>query len=149
MNLRKNFVLVALASIAFTTPALAKHHHHTRQLVAYEYDGQVVSHPAGCPWRLFCGCGASVRVFGHSIRSLWPAIEWIKRFPKAAPAPGMAAVRTHHVMILESHVAGDVWIVYDANSGGHGTRIHPRSIVGYSIRNPNAIKSVAFSGGNG
>lgn len=97
--------------------------------------GSIVSHPAGCPWRAFCGCGASIRVFGRSVRELWLARAWF-RFPRAAPAPGMAAVRNHHVMILESHVGGSVWVVYDANSGGHATRIHERSIAGYVIVNP-------------
>ena len=33
----------------------------------------IVAHPAGCPSRAFCGCGAAVRVFGAPIRSLWLA----------------------------------------------------------------------------
>ena len=95
----------------------------------------VVSHPYGCPSRAFCGCGAAVRIFGHPIRSLWLAANWF-RFPRAAPAPGMAAVRRHHVFVLEQHLSGNVWEVYDANSGGHATRIHARSIAGYAIVNP-------------
>lgn len=101
--------------------------------------GGVVAHPEGCPWRQFCGCGASIRVFGRSIRSLWLAAAWFK-FPRTSPAPGMAAVRNHHVMVLESHVSGDVWTVYDANSGGHQTRVHQRSIAGYAIVNPHGNK---------
>lgn len=97
----------------------------------------ILPHPAGCPARLFCGCGASIRVFGHSVRELWLASRWYK-FPRAAPASGMAAVRRHHVMVLEQHVSGSVWIVYDANSGSHLTRIHARSIAGYTIVDPRA-----------
>lgn len=97
----------------------------------------IVSHPAGCPARAFCGCGAAVRIFGQPIRNLWLAANWFK-FPRAAPAPGMAAVRAHHVFVLEAHLGGDVWQVYDANSGGHATRIHARSIAGYAIVNPRA-----------
>lgn len=97
----------------------------------------VVAHPAGCPARAFCGCGAAVRIFGKPVRSLWQAAAWF-RFPRAAPAPGMAAVRRHHVFVLESHLNGTVWQVYDANSGGHRTRIHARSISGYVIVNPRA-----------
>ena len=108
-----------------------------RHAPAVSYSGRVVAHPEGCPWRQFCGCGASIRVFGRSIRSLWLAAAWFK-FPRATPAPGMAAVRNHHVMVLESHVSGDVWTVYDANSGGHQTRVHQRSIAGYVIVNPRA-----------
>lgn len=95
----------------------------------------VVSHPAGCPSRAFCGCGAAVRVFGSPIRSLWQAAAWFK-FPRSAPAAGMVAVRRHHVFVLEAHLGGDQWQVYDANSGGRQTRIHARSIAGYAIVNP-------------
>ena len=115
---------------------------YTTSRIGHDYtplriSGGIVAHPEGCPWRQFCGCGASIRVFGRSIRSLWLAAAWFK-FPRATPAPGMAAVRNHHVMVLESHVSGDVWTVYDANSGGHQTRVHQRSIAGYVIVNPRA-----------
>lgn len=95
----------------------------------------VVGHPSGCPGRAFCGCGASVRIFGHPVRSLYLAANWL-RFPRAHPASGMAAARRGHVFVLEAHVGGDEWMVYDANSGGHATRIHVRSIRGYTIVNP-------------
>lgn len=95
----------------------------------------IVPHPPGCPARLFCGCGAAVRVFGAPIRALWLAAAWFK-FPRAEPAAGMVAVRSHHVFVLESHIAGNVWRAYDANSGGGATRIHARSIAGYTIVNP-------------
>lgn len=97
----------------------------------------VVAHPSGCPGRAFCGCGAAVRVFGSPVRSLWLAAAWF-RFPRAAPAAGMVAVRRHHVFVLEGHVGGSTWLAYDANSGGHATRIHTRSIDGYTIVNPRA-----------
>lgn len=96
---------------------------------------EVVAHPAGCPARAFCGCGAAIRVFGHSIRELWLAANWFK-FPRAAPAPGMAAVRRHHVFVLEVNLGGGVWQVFDANSGHHLTRVHARSIAGFVIVNP-------------
>lgn len=101
---------------------------------------QVVQHPDGCPRRLFCGCGAAVRVFGAPIRSLWLAAAWFK-FPKVTvhdAAPGMVAVRRHHVFVLEQHLDGSTWLAFDANSGGHATRIHARSIAGYVIVNPRA-----------
>lgn len=96
---------------------------------------EIIAHPAGCPVRAFCGCGAAVRIFGHSIRNLWLAANWF-RFPRAKPAPGMAAVRRHHVMVLEADLGGGVWQVFDANSGHHLTRIHARSISGYVIVDP-------------
>lgn len=96
---------------------------------------QIVTHPLGCPSRAFCGCGAAVRVFGSPIRSLWLAANWFK-FPRTAPAAGMVAVRRHHVFVLEQHISGNTWLAYDANSGGHRTRVHARSIAGYVVVNP-------------
>lgn len=90
--------------------------------------------PAGCPSR-FCGCGASLHLFGRIIPSLNLAANWL-RFPRAAPAPKMVAARRGHVFVLERHIAGNTWLVFDANSGGRRTRIHPRSIAGYVIVNP-------------
>jgi len=90
--------------------------------------------PAGCP-SSFCGCGASLRVFGRVVPELNLASNWL-RFPRTAPAPGMVAARRGHVFVLEQHLAGDTWMAYDANSGGHATRIHARSLRGYTIVNP-------------
>lgn len=107
------------------------------RIVQREVPTQIIAHPAGCPTRAFCGCGAAVRVFGHSVRELWLAANWFK-FPRTSPAPGMVAVRRHHVMVLEADLGGGVWQVYDANSGRHATRIHARSIAGYTIVSPRA-----------
>jgi hypothetical protein len=109
-----------------------KHQHHYTHVIS---QGQVVSHPSGCPSSAFCGCGAAVHLFGAPIRSLWLAASWF-RFPPASPAPGMVAVRSHHVMVIE-HVTGPrTAVVFDANSGHHLTRVHEVSLAGYSIRNP-------------
>lgn len=90
--------------------------------------------PQGCP-RLFCGCGASLHLFGRIIPALNLAANWL-RFPRAEPAPKMAAARRGHVFVLERHIAGKVWLVHDSNSGHGRTRLHPRSIAGYTIVNP-------------
>ncbi|WP_342730857.1 hypothetical protein [Bradyrhizobium sp. B117] len=90
--------------------------------------------PAGCP-SSFCGCGASLRVFGRVVPELNLASNWL-RFPRTAPAPGMVAARRGHVFVLEQHLGGDMWMAYDANSGGHATRMHARSLRGYTIVNP-------------
>ncbi len=92
-------------------------------------------HPVGCPHTEFCGCGASVDIFGHAIRSLFLAANWFQ-FPAAAPAPGMVAVRRHHVMVIRRPLPGNKAIVYNANGGNHRTYIGVRSLAGYSIRNP-------------
>ena len=130
------------ATVLASSTAQARHHHykvHHRQYYAYTYatEGQIVSHPSGCPRTAFCGCGASVELFGHPIRELYLASNWF-RFPHASPAPGMVAVRNHHVFVIRS-VNGDGTVVaYDANSGGHQTRVHTVSLSGYSVRNPHA-----------
>jgi hypothetical protein len=96
----------------------------------------VGSRPYGCP-NAFCGCEASLYKFGRIIPELNLAANW-RRFPRAAPAPGMAAVRSGHVMILQSQASANTWYVHDGNSGGHVTREHPRSIAGYTIVDPSA-----------
>jgi hypothetical protein len=98
---------------------------------------QILPHPPGCPRRLFCGCGAAVKVFGAPIRALWLAANWFK-FPPAAPAPGMVAVRRGHVFVIEAVVGPGRVVAYDANSGRGLTRRHVRSLAGYSVRNPRA-----------
>jgi hypothetical protein len=120
----------------------AKPHRHKekpRFAVAAQITHQsgIVAHPEGCPRTAFCGCGAALRVFGHQVRHLWLAANWFG-FPRAPPAPGMVAVRRHHVFVLEQHVGGDQWLTYDANSGRHLTRVHVRSIAGYTIVNPHS-----------
>ncbi|HWY75645.1 MAG TPA: hypothetical protein VN281_08505 [Verrucomicrobiae bacterium] len=114
-------------------------HQHVRSVVSFVADNQsdertVGGRPSGCP-HAFCGCEASLYRFGRIIPQLNLAANW-RRFPRAAPAPGMAAVRSGHVMILQAHIAGDIWNVHDGNSGGHVTREHSRSIAGYTIVDP-------------
>jgi hypothetical protein len=108
---------------------------HTQQAGATRVASQIVAHPAGCPSRAFCGCGAAVRLLGAPVRALWLAANWF-RFPRVAPAPDTAGVRRHHVIALIEHRHGSVWLVYDANSGGHATRIHEVDISRYTIVNP-------------
>lgn len=120
-------ILAAMTLVALSLPADARRYRHG--------SATIVSHPAGCPARAFCGCGAAVRVFGRPVRDLWLARNWFK-FPRTSPRPGAVAVRRHHVFVLEQHIGGDLWQVYDANSGGRQTRIHARSIAGYTIVSP-------------
>jgi hypothetical protein len=120
-------------------PKYHRYHRKSHFAVAAHTTPQsgVVAHPEGCPRTAFCGCGAAVHIFGKPIRHLWLAANWFS-FPRAAPAPGMAAVRRHHVFVLEHQVRGDQWLTYDANSGRHLTRVHVRSIAGYTIVNPHS-----------
>lgn len=94
-------------------------------------------HPAGCPRRAFCACGAAVHLFGKPIRGLWPVRAW-RQFRQATPAPGRVAIerRRSHLFVLKQHVGGSNWLVYDWNSGGHRSRVHVRSIASAIIVDP-------------
>ena len=96
---------------------------------------EILPHPSGCPRTAFCGCGAASYLLGSPIRNLWLASNWFS-FPRAAPGPGMAAVRRHHVMAIISYHGDGTATVYDANSGRHQTRIHQVSLRGYVIVDP-------------
>lgn len=93
--------------------------------------------PPGCPQR-YCGCALSLKYFGRIVPALNLALNWARRFPRTAPAPGMVAARSGHVMMLKEHRRGPIWLVYDPNSGGGKTRLHERSIAGFTVVNPRA-----------
>ena len=101
------------------------------------YDnGQIVSHPAGCPWSAFCGCGVSVKVYGHPVRDLYLAENWY-RFPRSHAAPGHVAIfGRHHVAYIEQVNSDGTALLYDPNSGGHLTRLHTASLAGATIVAP-------------
>jgi hypothetical protein len=137
------FPVALLLLFPVQAEAHRRHYGHQRFLsvASFVADNQsdertVGNRPSGCP-RAFCGCEASLFRFGRIIPQLNLAANW-RRFPRTAPAPGMAAVRSGHVMILQQQVAGNVWFVHDGNSGGHVTREHPRSIAGYTIVDPSS-----------
>lgn len=134
MNLRAIWIIILLC--LFSLPAQAIHHHRHRTFVIQDSSEHIVGgRPSGCP-HAFCGCEASLYLFGRIIPSLNLASNWIRKFPRAMAAPGMAAARNHHVMVLISHVEGRDWLVHDGNSGNHLTREHVRSIAGYVIVDP-------------
>ncbi len=143
-------LLLALVLVAFASPAFAKSHHkhhayrhHAHHRYASYDGGSVVAHPSGCPWHAFCGCAASVRIFGHPVAHLALASNWFG-FQRAAAAPGMVAVRNHHVFVIEA-VHGDGTVTaYDGNSGGHLTRVHRISLAGYTVVNPHGGSRVAM-----
>ncbi len=133
-------VTTAVVILAFfVTAADAKHRRkHRHYNPHYSIDrGTVVEHPAGCPGTAFCGCGVSVRVFGRPVRDLYLASNWF-RFPRASAGPGMVAVRRGHTFYIERMLGNGVALAYDPNSGGHLTRLHPRSLAGYTVVNPHA-----------
>ena len=98
--------------------------------------------PNGCP-RAFCGCEASLYLFGEIRNDLNLAANWIRKFPRTVPAPGMVAARNGHVMVLLSHAGGNDWLVHDGNSGGGMTREHVVSISNYVIVDPRGSRLAA------
>ncbi len=106
-------------------------------------EAQMLPHPAGCPARAYCGCGAAVEAFGRPIRDLWLASNWIRKFPSAQPAPGMAAARSGHVFIIKEVLGNGMVLAIDHNSGGHQSRIHVRSLAGYHVVNPHGSRYAA------
>jgi hypothetical protein len=98
--------------------------------------------PDGCPHR-YCGCEASLYLFGEIRRDLNLASNWIRKFARTEPARGMVAARSGHVMVLMHHVEGKEWMVHDGNSGGGRTREHVRSIAGYVIVDPHSSRTAS------
>jgi hypothetical protein len=121
--------------------------HRKRFQRAPKGDAQIVSHPSGCPRTQFCGCGVSVKVFGHPVRELFAAANW-RHFPSTTPASGMVAWRWHHVFVIEQVLDANTVLAYDPNSGGHLTRVHPVSLRGFRVVNPYAKPSSRFSSKN-
>lgn len=105
------------------------------------YDmAQIVDHPSGCPRTRFCGCGVSVKVFGHPVRNLFLAANWYK-FPRTPPSAGMVAIfGKRHVAYIMSVDGGGNATLYDPNSGGHKTRIHTRNIANTTVVNPHGSR---------
>ena len=140
-GLRKQ-LLVAIAGTALFF-AVAQHAHgaplrHHKRHAAQFVPGVIGGRPQGCPFR-FCGCEASLYLFNRIIPELNLAANWIRKFPRAHPAPGMAAARPGHVFVLIRQISGNEWLVHDGNFGGHKTREHVRSIAGYVIVDPHSM----------
>ena len=133
----------AEADPRYSAPRQAASHVAERRYTARSSrDGVIGGRPAGCPYA-FCGCEASRYLFGRIIPELNLAYNWVRKFPRTSPAPGMAAARSGHVFILISHVSGSNWLIHDGNSGGHLTREHVRSISGYIIVDPHSSRVAA------
>lgn len=109
--------------------------HETRRVADRDRGSVIGGRPSGCPHR-YCGCSASLYLFGKIRPNLNLAANWL-RFPRATPAPRMAAARRGHVFVLVEHRYGNVWLAFDGNSGKGLTRLHERSISGFTIVNPN------------
>jgi len=104
--------------------------------------------PPGCPKTKFCGCAMSLKKFGRIVvkPNLKLARSW-NIFPADVPRAGNVAVRRGHVFELLYQIKGDLWMVWDPNSGQHRTRTHPRRLVGHRIVNPSAARLAALEVG--
>lgn len=151
--------MATFACVAFTTAANADFDRHSPQTGSVDQTlsqsrvrapvsridrtatETIGTRPPGCPHR-FCGCAMSLKLFGRIIPRLNLAANW-KSFPRTEAAPGMVAARGGHVLELMSHVSGNVWSVWDPNSGGGRTRVHQRSIAGYTVHDPRGAQLAA------
>jgi hypothetical protein len=65
------------------------------------------------------------------------ASNWARLLPReAGPRPGLAAVRSGHVMYIEAAAGNGQWLIRDYNSGGGLSRMHVRDVRGYIFVNP-------------
>ena len=134
MGLRGFIIAVAFAIIAFLIIGNAKAQSFDANGNGAQGSG---GRPAGCPFR-YCGCGLA-RHLGISDKRLNLAWNWTRLFPRRPhPAPGLAAVRRGHVMLLESQVSPGRWQVLDFNGGRHLTWRHIRDIRGYVFVDPSS-----------
>lgn len=125
-------LLAILAALVLTAPAEA------RPRSSASYSAQILPHPEGCPRRAFCGCGAALERFGRHVRGLWLAANWLRfpRVPRGSEAPGHAAARRGHVFLIKEVLGNGLVLAYDANSGGRRTRLHVRSLAGFTVVDP-------------
>jgi hypothetical protein len=114
--------LLLLVAVLFATPAFA----------------QSIPHPAGCPKRAFCACGACVDLTGNPKACPWRARDWLK-YPSVAPAPNTVAVRPGHVFVLKRHIGGKTWMVANYNGKNRRSMYSKRSIAGWKIVRPFAV----------
>lgn len=149
---RSRIILAAIAILTLTAPALAEpiglssaspysasvvrysRHGHAH---AYEAGRVIGGRPKGCP-HAYCGCGASIYVFGENRRDLWPARAWY-RFPHVSARVGAVAVRPHHVAVIIGGSPG-AWLLHDGNSGNGLTREHVRDLRGYTFVDPHGSR---------
>jgi hypothetical protein len=69
-----------------------------------------------------CGCYASERVFGHSVRDLWLASNWL-RFPRTQAHAGAVAVWPgRHVALVVAQLGDGSVMVDDSWNHQHVTR---------------------------
>lgn len=126
--------LTALFVFVMNARADARPRHHYYSDASGNSAIIIGARPSGCP-HAYCGCGLRQFLGLRDVR-LNLARNWARLFPRTSARPGAVAVRTHHVFMLVSHVAADTWVVRDYNSGHGLSRIHQRSVRGYTFVSP-------------
>ena len=97
------------------------------------------SRPNDCP-HAYCGCGLR-KYLGISDARLNLASNWARLLPReGGPRPGLAAVRSGHVMYIEAAAGNGQWLIRDYNSGGGLSRVHVRDVRGYVFVNPHTLR---------
>ena len=135
----KNFLVVALFTALLCLALNARA--DARPLDAN--GNQIIGgRPSGCPFR-FCGCGLA-KYLGLNDKRLNLAWNWARLFPRTHAQPGAAAVRHHHVMLLEREVSPGHWQVLDFNGGRHLTWRHVRDVGGYVFVQPGVSHAREF-----
>lgn len=125
-------IVVATAAILLGVTA----HAEARSKPYQRFVTKILPHPAGCPTARFCGCGVMKKV-GLKDRRLYLAANWL-RFKRTKPRPGMVAARHGHVFYIVRVLGNGKVLAYDPNSGGRKTRLHARSLRGFTVVNPRA-----------
>lgn len=133
------FAGIRSISITLTKEKSVKHssREQPHKQITYTKSTEIVGgRPSGCP-SAFCGCSASLKVFGKIIPELNLAANW-RKFPPATPAPGTVAYKAHHVFVIVAVNPDGTVVAHDGNSGGHLTRVHTVSLRGYHVVDPRA-----------
>jgi hypothetical protein len=106
-----------------------------RAYAAADQGTVIGARPDGCP-HAYCGCGLR-KYLGLADVRLNLASNWARLFPREpTPRPGLAAVRSGHVMYIEAAASNGEWLIRDYNSGGGMSRLHVRDLRGYVFVNP-------------
>lgn len=111
-------------------------------VVARYHSGRIVGdRPIGCP-RRYCGCASAKKLRAPNPGGILNlAVNWLRRFPRAAAAPGRACARPGHVFVILKVTGPRRVLAYDPNSGGGKTRVHERSIANCVVVDPHARRA--------
>ena len=143
------FFTAAIAALLFafvSTSAQARHHHYSHHrshhYAHHRHGGGGVSggdvtylpHPPGVRGSAFCGAGAHYALTGEVVNAgTWAIADyWPAHYHGSTPVAHWSG----HVAIIRQNYGDGTALMEDYNSGGHQSRLHQRSIAGYTIVNP-------------